>query len=414
MRIPVLCLLTLCTLSAFGQVQVAPTTKPDPVALLNEVAQNYARAKTYHIEEIEETVRMNPQYHDWEKTYLTAIQGTGNRFRFQIKTRTETTWLQISDGKTEWLYAGPLDRYMEQPASPDGPSMMARAMGFGAEIEQSKSIVRTLEASTARLDSIVFLQDETLTLNGHAYPCYVVHDSRQKPVPYEGTFWIDKQNRVIRKIVGIGNAYRLGDDSFQHPIFTTATTTIYPVVELDGNDPANTFLFTPPPDAKKVASFDPPGFRLPPQPATTLLNQPAPTVDFVASNGKTTSLASYRGKPVLIEFWATWCAPCMESMPQLSHLEEQLHAKGVAFISIDEDENAHSAEKYLTRHQYKWTNYHDQSGALQKAFQRKVIPLTVLIDSNGKIVFYKNNWSDRDLRSTIARLGPQYASFMPE
>ncbi len=424
LRILIVCLFTLCSLAAFGQAQVTPATKPDPVGLLNEVAQNYARAKTYHIEAIEETVRINPQYYNWQKTYLTAIQGTENRFRFQIKTGIGLrSWLQVSDGKAQWLYGEHSNRYMEQPASQGEPTIMSRVFGFGGELEQAVWMIHNLESLAAEHNSTAFLQDETLTMGGHDYSCYVVHDSQPKEDTlserlhnYERTFWIDKQSKVIRKIVSTGDEYVFGDDIHSHPAYTLATTTIYPVVELKASDSDTIFSFTPPADAKKVTTFNPPGLRPPLKPAntTTLMDQPAPDVQFVAKNGKTISLASYRDKPVLLDFWATWCAPCVESMPKLAQLERQLRGKNVAIISVDEDNDAETARQYFIRHQYVWTDYHDNNGTIQKAFHAKAIPLIVLIGPHGKILFYENTWNGPALRSAIAKLGPEYASFKPQ
>ncbi len=424
LRIPIVCLFALCSLAAFGQAQVPPTTKPDPVALLNEVAQNYARAKTYHIEAVEEVLRINPQFYEWNESRLKAIQGTGNRFRFQIKTGMGSgSWLQISDGKMQWFYSENLGRYMELPASPDGPSEMVRVMGFGGEMDQAKSLTRTLEASASQHHSVIALPDETLSLNGQTYACYVVHDSRQAefaphkfPNNYERTFWIEKQNKVIRKVVGTSNAYSLGDDTFRHPVYSMVTTTTYPVVQLNVRDPDSEFLFQPPANTKKVATLDPPEYIPRSQPAnlSTLLNQPAPPVDFIANSGQTISLASYRGKPVLLDFWATWCSPCMESMPKLVRLEQQLRGKGIALISIDEDTDPQTAEQYFARHQYQWTDFHDNNGAILKAFQGKVVPLLILIDSDGRVRSYENTWDGLALRSAIAKLGPQYATFAPK
>ena len=70
------------------------------------------------------------------------------------------------------------------------------------------------------------------------------------------------------------------------------------------------------------------------------------------------------------------------------------------------------ATDFLAKHNYKWPNTHDD-GTLHQAFNRLGIPLVVLIDEYGKIVFWGSGEDEHDLRMAIAALGPQYASLAP-
>ncbi|HET9086864.1 MAG TPA: TlpA disulfide reductase family protein [Acidobacteriaceae bacterium] len=326
--------------------------------------------------------------------------------------------MQISDGRTEWFYAERWHRYIEQPVSPDGPSIMVHMVGFGGELGQAKSMIRELEHLADPKDSNLMLQEETIDLNGQKYPCYVVHVSRQKsdradkvPYKFERTLWIDKRSKVIRKVIETSAAYIPGSPTYRYPTSNTATTTTYPVVELNADDPVSEFFFAPPTNAKRVATLDPPYYtpRVQSAYSAKLLNMPAPAVVFVTTNGQGVSLAAYKGKPVLLDFWATWCVPCMESMPKLARLNQRLGRKGITVISIDEDADANAGKEFFARHNYDWQKFHDDHRAIQKAFEGKAIPLTLLIDQDGKIVFNSSGWDGAALRSAIATLGPQYA-----
>jgi len=193
----------------------------------------------------------------------------------------------------------------------------------------------------------------------------------------------------------------------------TDTTTTYPIVRFDAPESNAKFKFDPPADAKEVASLDPdfgPAIKNPGHPNTTLKGQIAPDAVF-ESGGKKLSLNSYRGRPVLIDLWATWCGPCLISMPSLNRIYNDAKDKGLLVVSFDEDHDPEAASSYLARHHYSWTNYHDPDKSVQKALKGEGIPLTVLIDSEGKVVFYDFGGDEAELRKAIAGLGPQFASF---
>ncbi|HET9086863.1 MAG TPA: hypothetical protein VFN53_05030 [Acidobacteriaceae bacterium] len=86
MKILVVWLIALCSINVFADTKNAAPAKINSTFLLSEVARNYARAKTYHIEAVQERIAANSRFHEWEKVDLIAIQGTKSRFRFQIKT----------------------------------------------------------------------------------------------------------------------------------------------------------------------------------------------------------------------------------------------------------------------------------------------------------------------------------------
>ena len=79
-------------------------------------------------------------------------------------------------------------------------------------------------------------------------------------------------------------------------------------------------------------------------------------------------------------------------------------------ISFDQSTAADDAAIYLKRHHYDWTNYHDEEKAVYKTLRGEGIPLVVLIDSRGKIVYYDFGNNEMELRKVIAGLGPQFAS----
>jgi uncharacterized protein (TIGR03435 family) len=90
------------------------------------------------------------------------------------------------------------------------------------------------------------------------------------------------------------------------------------------------------------------------------------------------------GHAVLIEFWATWSGPCIESMPRLNSLAEQFAARNVDFLWVSA-EPLEKIKPFIARHPMKGTVALDRDGALWRAFGGNGLPTTVLIDSSGKV-----------------------------
>jgi hypothetical protein len=82
--------------------------------------------------------------------------------------------------------------------------------------------------------------------------------------------------------------------------------------------------------------------------------------------------------------------------------------RGVAVITVDQDVPENAVE-YLARHNYSWTNYHDFDNTVSRAFKTDGIPLTILVDAQGKIVYYDFGGDESAVRNAIAALGPEFA-----
>ncbi|MGE0441116.1 MAG: TlpA disulfide reductase family protein [Gemmatimonadales bacterium] len=125
--------------------------------------------------------------------------------------------------------------------------------------------------------------------------------------------------------------------------------------------------------------------------------------------GDTISLRDdYRGQVVLVNLWATWCAPCRKEMPAMERLYQELGPKGfkIAAVSVDEgdpkDVLAFADEFGLT-----FDILHDDDGSVQKAFQTTMFPESFLVDRNGVIVkkaIGEHPWASDANRLLIAQL----------
>lgn len=105
--------------------------------------------------------------------------------------------------------------------------------------------------------------------------------------------------------------------------------------------------------------------------------------------GKPLSIASYKGKVVLIDFWATWCGPCREELPNVIGIYKKNHGQGFEIIGVSLDSDRDRLESFIKAKDMTWAQYFDGAGwnnQLAKKYGVDSIPMTYLLDRNGKII----------------------------
>ena len=101
---------------------------------------------------------------------------------------------------------------------------------------------------------------------------------------------------------------------------------------------------------------------------------------------KKVELKDFRGKPVVINFWASWCGPCREEMPFLERSWKQYRDRGVIFIGIDVLDDEKAAREFLTAFGISYANLKDRSGEVASKYGVIGLPATIFIDKEGRIV----------------------------
>jgi peroxiredoxin len=110
--------------------------------------------------------------------------------------------------------------------------------------------------------------------------------------------------------------------------------------------------------------------------------------------GKHLSVADYKGKVVLIDFWATWCPPCLGELPNVVKAYEKHHEKGFEIIGVSLDQDEEKLKSFTKDRKMTWQQYFDGKGWGNKLVAKygvQSIPTTYLLDREGKII-------DKDLR----------------
>ena len=105
--------------------------------------------------------------------------------------------------------------------------------------------------------------------------------------------------------------------------------------------------------------------------------------------GKPIDLAAYKGKVVLLDFWATWCGPCMGELPNVLATYEKFHGKGFEIVGISLDEDRAAFDKCIADRKMTWRHHYDGNGwknEIAVAYGVQSIPATYLVGPDGKIV----------------------------
>ena len=116
------------------------------------------------------------------------------------------------------------------------------------------------------------------------------------------------------------------------------------------------------------------------------------SVDFTwQENGKEMKLSDYKGKVVLLNFWATWCGPCRKELPSLSEISTEMKGKDFKMIGVSVDEQQGAVDNFLKANALSYTILHEPNELVMKYMSASgqpdnVIPQTYLIDKKGKIV----------------------------
>jgi peroxiredoxin len=103
--------------------------------------------------------------------------------------------------------------------------------------------------------------------------------------------------------------------------------------------------------------------------------------------GKRESLADYRGRVVILNMWATWCAPCRVEMPSMETLYRRYRSQGLAVLAVSLDKAAPEGVKnFVEEHQLSFPVLLDPDGEAERLYSSYTIPMTYVIDKSGAIV----------------------------
>ena len=138
-------------------------------------------------------------------------------------------------------------------------------------------------------------------------------------------------------------------------------------------------------------------------------DEPQPAADFQLSDldGQLLRLQDQRGKVVLLNFWATWCHPCLQEMPTMEQLLQTLQQRPFVMWAVAMKEEREKVAPFMDKHHFQFTVLLDRDGAVSARYNLRGLPTTYLIDCHGNTVGWSvgpQEWTSEAIHTLLAAL----------
>lgn len=133
----------------------------------------------------------------------------------------------------------------------------------------------------------------------------------------------------------------------------------------------------------------------------------APDFSVTTDSGRKISVSDFGGKLLVLNFWATWCPPCIEEIPSLNRLHETMASKGVVVLGISVDQNEDQYKQFLKNHSVTFQTHRDPEHSINLEYGTVMFPETYIIGRDGKVlrkIISSRNWMDPAMLSDLESL----------
>jgi thiol-disulfide isomerase/thioredoxin len=122
--------------------------------------------------------------------------------------------------------------------------------------------------------------------------------------------------------------------------------------------------------------------------------------------GNSVNLDEFRDEVLMLNFWATWCGPCLVEMPSMASLYEGLGDKGLRVVAVS-DEDAATVRYFVDQNPYPFTFLIDREGKLSERLRVWALPLTIILDRSRKLTYFHQgaqNWDTPEMKRRLRQL----------
>ncbi|MEO7144750.1 MAG: TlpA disulfide reductase family protein [Bryobacteraceae bacterium] len=130
----------------------------------------------------------------------------------------------------------------------------------------------------------------------------------------------------------------------------------------------------------------------------------APKFSITTDSGRTVTQSDFGGRLLVLNFWATWCPPCIEEIPSLDRFAETMKGSGVVVLAVSVDSNEKAYRQFVGRVRPVFLTARDPDAAISSNYGTFQFPETYIIDSKGKVlekVISNRNWMDSEVLTSV-------------
>jgi peroxiredoxin/outer membrane lipoprotein-sorting protein len=387
------------------QPAAVPATQPavaeTPVQLLlKEIDAAYAKLGSAEFDgTITGSFDVRGQVNHHEASFASRF-ASPNKFRHQTKDDA----LVGSTGTTVYSYLSERDQYQ----SADAPKARAGSADWPAAIvdtlnKQNPAMLLAISTSaSAELTNIsreMTLIDPTV-IDGVSYPTLRFDVGADHQIT---TMLVDPRTHLLRQV---SFDYRKPMEKAGTADVKQAEVTIdYSKVSIDAPAEAAVFAWTPPTgaalvtisSASEMADDSPDAVK-------DLIGKTAPDFTLKGLDDKDIKLSSLKGSVVILDFWATWCGPCMASLPHLNDLYNDESPNGLKVIAVNLQEDKDTVQATITKKKWSLPVALDTEGSVAQKYKANAIPETVVVGKDGTVkqVFVGSGHED-DIKAAVAK-----------
>ena len=291
---------------------------------------------------------------------------TGERTtKYRIDDHDSKSKLRIADGKVEWVLSRSSNTYTKTSLTPTAWTPISDFENIDQHVVGAE-----------------IMREEQYVADGKNVQVYVVGVTRNPWPP--GT--LPNTNLMM---------YRIDETTFAVYEVTAHTpdqigeteTTLYTNLSWNQHVPETTFAFSPPSLSEEAAST-PSSAPL----TATLIGAEAPDFTLQSIDGRRVSLRDFRGKVVIVDFWASWCPPCRAEMPYLEELQKRFAGKGLVVLGLDSGEDSQTVSQFAKEESYTFTLLLGGQPGAETSYYVGALPTTFIVNRQGKILYQNDGF----------------------
>jgi peroxiredoxin/outer membrane lipoprotein-sorting protein len=354
----------------FSARHPAPAEELTAQQILGKVGETCRQLHDYQIEAVQHDLKsVAGQGVAMSEARFTLAIAAPDKVRLNFK-NSRLDLLIVSDGQTTWWYLPERKAYTRVSAAatlPLGGEGADTRRDWIAQVEQI--LVGRYTGLTMLGSGAVLKRQDDLKVGGKKTLCYVV-EVHQGDTTHK--LWIDAERFLVLRDEEHSKSLKNGVLT-GHEIRTDVKQAQI------GTPSESLFTFAPPPDARQVEMLGIPGEHV------NLTGMSAKDFSLKDAQGTKFSLSDFRGKVVLLDFWATWCPPCLEELPRINALYRQHKDRDLVVLGVG-DEDTGTIRDFLKKSGYELPTLVDSDRTVHKLYGVQVIPTLVIINRQGVVV----------------------------